>query len=607
MRRRSHWLRLVAVGAFALLSAMTSSASSDIDALLARAEAVRSSDPAAFSELLVQANAGAAGATPDQLEQIAYLNAYADGYAGRYDEAIAAARKLLDSEDVEMRFRAGAFVVNSYAVTLRFTEGLRQLEQTLGLLDQVSDPELRQHGLAVAAVLYNQIGQYELALHYADRILSEPAPGRTRCFALQYRIEALQSLARLPSDDAAVIDAIDQCTENGETVVANSIRSTLARKWAAQGSRAKAIAFLLEHFDEVNRTRYPRLIGETNSLLAEFLFAQGDIASAERHAHEAVAQISRIGYSLPLVAAYKTLYDVSQTRGDPVEALANYRAYAEADKAYLNDIKQREVAYQIVRQETELKTQQIELLDRQNQVLQLQQDVDRQTAQNTRLLALLLGVLAVTIGYWAYKIKRVQLSLRRSAETDPLTGVCNRRHFTQLSEQTLVACSRNDEPVSLVMFDLDNFKTINDRFGHVTGDWALQRVAETCAPFCRRIDHFGRLGGEEFAILLYGCNLKDATRLAEDCRVRMSLIDTAASGHVFRVTASFGVASTATAGYSLQKLMSQSDQALYRAKDQSRNCVRVYGVETPSATSAPAPSPGNAINGGGSLPVDSPA
>ncbi|MBB5208452.1 GGDEF domain-containing protein [Chiayiivirga flava] len=587
---RVRWVRLGLTMLCALLLAgpMQGSASDDIEALLQQAESVRSADPAAFADLLHRANAQGDRATPRQREQLTYLNAYAEGFAGRYDAAIEAARGLLDSADVEMRFRAGAFIINSYAVTLRFTEGLRQLEQTLALLPQIADPQLRQHGLVVAGVLYNQIGQYELGLHYADLILAEAdaAPGRTLCFADQLRVEALQGLGRLPGDDALMEHAIERCAAEGELVVATSVRATLARKWAAQGKREQAITYLQKHLPDVRATRYPRVIGEVNSLLGELLFAHGDLIQAERHARAAVAQSAGMGYSLPLVAAYRTLYEVADRRGDPVAALNHYRNFAEADKAYLNDVNQREVAYQIVRQETELKTRQIELLDRQNQVLQLEQKVDRQGVQNTRLVAALLAVMLVSIGYWAYKIKRVQLSLKRSAETDALTGVLNRRHFSTLSEQSLAACEKSGDWAALVMFDLDHFKAINDSFGHIAGDWVLQRVTEICAPFCRPIDHFGRLGGEEFAILLHGADLRQATRLAEDCRVRISLIDTAPSGHDFRVTASFGVASVATAGYSLQRLLSQSDEALYRAKHDNRNCVRVHTGDAP-ATAAP--------------------
>ncbi|PZQ27031.1 MAG: GGDEF domain-containing protein, partial [Stenotrophomonas acidaminiphila] len=130
---------------------------------------------------------------------------------------------------------------------------------------------------------------------------------------------------------------------------------------------------------------------------------------------------------------------------------------------------------------------------------------------------------------------------------------------------------------------LDHFKNINDRFGHGTGDWALKEVAEASKGFCRRIDVLGRLGGEEFAILMYGCDLRAASRVAEDCRVRLAQIETRETGHVFAITGSFGVTSTQQSGYSLAKLLSQADKQLYRAKHAGRNRVCIYDAEQESA------------------------
>ena len=127
-----------------------------------------------------------------------------------------------------------------------------------------------------------------------------------------------------------------------------------------------------------------------------------------------------------------------------------------------------------MREETLQKTQQIELLHGQNQVLHLQQRVDKQAGQNTQLLVVLLTFLVAAIAYWAYKVKRVQVSLRRFAETDALTGISNRHHFTQQVGQALAQSARAGEPCALIMFDLDHFKGINDSYGHVTGDWVLQ-------------------------------------------------------------------------------------------------------------------------------------
>jgi diguanylate cyclase (GGDEF)-like protein len=108
----------------------------------------------------------------------------------------------------------------------------------------------------------------------------------------------------------------------------------------------------------------------------------------------------------------------------------------------------------------------------------------------------------------------------------------------------------------------------------------LKRGAVVCTELCRGIDHFGRIGGEEFAILLHGYDLKAATRVAEDCRVRLSRIDPLPSGYTFPISASFGVSSSTASGYDLDKLLSHADQMLYRAKREGRNRVHTYAPET---------------------------
>jgi diguanylate cyclase (GGDEF)-like protein len=234
------------------------------------------------------------------------------------------------------------------------------------------------------------------------------------------------------------------------------------------------------------------------------------------------------------------------------------------------------MAYQVVRHQSLQQTQQISMLNQQNALLQLQQRVQQQSTENTRLGMALLFLVVAFVALWAIRTKRLQTSLRRMAETDALTGVSNRHHFSQQSEAILAQCARAGEEAALLMFDLDHFKAINDRFGHAVGDWTLQRVVEACRPICRQVDSFGRLGGEEFAVLLSGHNLRAALRMAGDCRVWIAGIDTAESGHSFRITASFGVTTTHMSGYDLTRMMSHADRALYRAKRGGRNQVRAY-------------------------------
>lgn len=564
-----------------LLFVATASASDSFGQLLARAEKIRSSDPKTFDGLLTQLDKQRDQASPKQLELLAYLKAYQRGFGGEYELAAKEALRLANSStDVDIQFRAGALAVNSYALTRQFSEGLRQLGKTLSLLDHVKDPQVRQYGFWAAAVIYNQIGQYELGLQYAEKLLAEPIQPRERCFAGHSQLEAMHHLGSLP-DDALIVRTIDLCVGEKELAAANFIRLTLARRWASLGRQEDAIALLKRHLDEIEGTRYPRLIAETRALLAEMQLQQGDSDASEANAHAAIRQGPSIAGTLPLATAHKVLYEIALGRGDKDAALLHYQRHAEADKAWLNEVKARELAYQIVRQEMLQKNQQIALLNQQNEVLQLQQQVQQQNAQNTRLLVLLLLLLLASIAFWAYKTKRVQMSLRRMAETDALTGICNRHHFTQQSELALAQCARAGEDVALVMFDLDHFKSINDRYGHDTGDWVLKQVVAVCAPLCRQIDYFGRIGGEEFAILLIGIDARGAKRLAEDCRVRIAGIDSGDSGYRFTASASFGLTTTALSGYDLAKMLSHADKMLYRAKRGGRDRVLVYEVPVP--------------------------
>lgn len=571
MFMRACWIVMlwVAVAAAAM-------AASDFGKALHDADLIRTSDPAKFRRAVEDLDKRAGTAMREERQYLRLLDAYSMILAGEFDGSIRELTVLLaQGPDADLKVRAGALLVNVYAMTRDFAEGLRTLDDLLSVVDSAKDKDARQQGLLAATLIYNQVGQYHLGQQYADRVLADAPGERFLCMASNMRLESLQGQGKALADEAYV-EAATRCQEIGEPIAANLVRSYLARKWFDEGKVEAAIGLLAGHLDEVHATGYLYLISEFNALLAKFRLSRGDVALAEYNAKVAIEHQDGFQTSLPLSVAYMVLYSIAQKRGDAAAALVYYRRYAEADKAYLNETKAREIAYQIVQSETKAQAQQIELLNRENQLLQLQHGISVQKAQTSRLLILLLVVLVGTVSYWALKTKRMQMSLRRMAETDALTSVCNRHYFNQQSVQTLAHAARAGEDVALVMFDLDHFKSINDRFGHDTGDWVLKRVSDHCRTFCRRVDHFGRIGGEEFAILLSGCDLRGARRVAEDCRVRIASIDSQASGHKFLITASFGVTASSLSGYDLAKLLSHADKALYRSKRQGRNRVSTF-------------------------------
>jgi diguanylate cyclase (GGDEF)-like protein len=546
----------------------------DLAQLLRRAEEVRSTNPNELAAALTKLDELKDSATPSQQRQLRLLHAYQQIVTGRYATAMKDALAVHDeAPEPDLKFRASLLIANTAAITRDFSLGLRYLEDALSIQDQITDKELRHLGFVVAAILYNQYGQYSLGQHYAEQVLAQDSSPRNHCVAQHLRLEALFRLGA-SFENKEIVDAIANCDAQREPIASNILRGYMARRLVAAGDTAQAIELLESHLEEIEATKYPWLIGEIHSLLAQYYLTVGNLDKSKAHASSTLERGDQNSYLIPIATAHKVLYEVALQRRDLATALNEYRLYAEADKARLDEVKAREFAFQLSRHELQQKNQSIELLQRQNDVLRLQQEVSKKSAQNNQLLvAMLLMVLGVG-AYWAYKIKRVQVMFRKQAQVDSLTGVSNRGHFRERAEAQLARCQASGQEAALVLLDLDNFKRINDCHGHAMGDWALQQVAAACQAACRQGDLFGRLGGEEFAILSCGGDLHAAERIAHHCREQLARIDTSPLGEdAPAITASFGCATTRLSGHAFENLFMHADRAMYRAKAEGRDRI----------------------------------
>lgn len=167
--------------------------------------------------------------------------------------------------------------------------------------------------------------------------------------------------------------------------------------------------------------------------------------------------------------------------------------------------------------------------------------------------------------------------LERRAYSDYLTGLSNRRSFIEKAESELQRGLRYGGELSILMLDIDRFKQVNDTYGHKVGDSVLQKLAEVCRHTLRAIDISGRIGGEEFAILLPGTGIKPAMEAAERLRVALSEAEIPLdSGLPLRITVSIGVVTLQDKPINIDTLLSQADEALYQAKNSGRNRVCQY-------------------------------
>jgi diguanylate cyclase (GGDEF)-like protein len=178
-------------------------------------------------------------------------------------------------------------------------------------------------------------------------------------------------------------------------------------------------------------------------------------------------------------------------------------------------------------------------------------------------------------------LKHNEKSLRRAheealvaARTDPLTGLPNRRHILDLLEEALAAAKATDSGLCVAVIDLDDFKAVNDTHGHDAGDAVLKHFACACRERVRAQDHLGRLGGEEFLLLLPEVRLNDAVRIIDRVREGFPPARLGTSRAEALCTFSAGVAE-ALPGDDRSSILYRSDRALYAAKAEGRNCTRI--------------------------------
>lgn len=184
-----------------------------------------------------------------------------------------------------------------------------------------------------------------------------------------------------------------------------------------------------------------------------------------------------------------------------------------------------------------------------------------------------LSLVATSLGLMWIEVRRMEADLQRTAVTDGLTGLLNRRGMSSRFEQSLSMARRASEPFSLLLFDLDHFKRVNDEYGHLVGNTVLHETARLLGDGTRNEDVLGRIGGEEFLLLLHDKDARETREMAERLRKLVSgnVVDTSA-GEV-TVTVSAGIATFPDDGENWDRLFSTADRRLYLAKQQGETAL----------------------------------
>ncbi|MDR6982781.1 diguanylate cyclase (GGDEF)-like protein [Rheinheimera pacifica] len=477
--------------------------------------------------------------------------------------------------DLSLSFRAKALVANTLIHSRDYSRAFTYLEEMINQLDNVPDKRAKNHGLNVISFMYNRVDKYELAYYYSNIIYGNTDSGAEKCHSSFNKIEALIGLNK-SEIEFEIKNALAFCEEADEPLFGWLIKSLRLEHLVKQGLFQAAVANYEGMMLQKGILDYPIVKTRIYHQALHAYLGISDVASAEILAKQIVDESKSELISKPVMSSYKVLLEIYREKGQFEQALNYYELYNKAQNAYQDDRSARLLAYNLALGEIEVKNQRISLLDKDNELLSLQRNIYQQEVRQNRLIMLLLFSVLVIASFTAYRGMSGRKRFKKIAEYDQLTGISNRYHFNNLAKVALDYCELNAKPAALILFDLDYFKTINDNYGHATGDWALQQVVKTCRNFMRNNDVFGRIGGEEFAVVLPGCYADKAALLAEICRDAIATIDTTESGYQFPLSASFGVSSSDISGYQLKQLLADADLAMYRAKQSGRDQIATY-------------------------------
>lgn len=571
------------VGFFLIVLCASSGAAvneaTDVEDLLQNAGQHLSTAPEKSVALLERLKELQPSLTPSQDERFHLIYASSLGFRGRHEERVAMVQAYMPKVHTPvMRTRFLYEVVDGTSALGRYEEALKAMNEAILLLPELQNPRQELTVLQSAFALFSTLRAYEDAISFAQRIFVQGAdvPGSfAKCVGLTDKVEVHYLSGNNPAARALVPDAIQACDANKNELLSLINRTYLAIDLIDTGHYSDGIAASLPLLNQFallsDNSDY---LTQLEEAIARAYLKTGNTERAERFGLKAY-QRAESGKALQLQEKTSlTMAAIKRAQGELVSALNYYDINLALKSKVLDDQLHRNLAYQRVKFDNQDKANQLALLEQKNKILSTETALQRGRYQNVVLLLTLGLVALVILGGWLAKTLKQSSFFRQSAQIDGLTQVSNRAHFTECSQQMF---GEVGSTVSLILFDMDLFKRINDTYGHPAGDWVLKTVCETVQSQLRRAEVFGRLGGEEFALCLPDTGPEEAMALAERCRVAIAGIDSTPSGFSFTLSASFGIAThTPTKPLSFEEALAAADKALYLSKTEGRNRVSAY-------------------------------
>ncbi|TVQ36701.1 MAG: GGDEF domain-containing protein [Wenzhouxiangella sp.] len=523
-------------------------------------------------QLLVQLTPALAQAGPDQAFEYALLDAHNLALGGELEQGALALEPLLaTTTDRTRRFRALTLAANLAAAGRQHEKAFTHLRDALALRQHIDHPEYLSQMLSNAAQMLAAAGETERAIALGqEAVQAAQASGiaREQCVSGQRLAYAKEKNGQLDAAAEAILAALAFCRAAGDRVFSATLAMQKAALLTSRGENGAALHYLDRAERLFEQADYDRGLAIARVRRAILLAGTGQIDAATDLARGQIAILTQAGLWDYVSEAHGLLAQSAGDGGDYVLSLDHLNQRIETERRQLERERARRLAYLQIAFELDQREAEVEQLRNQalSDALLAQASQQRSRLQIFGYLAAALLIVILILLVW--QASREGQHYRRLARRDGLTGLYNHTRFFENTDALLKRSARRGIPLTLVLADIDHFKQINDEHGHLAGDTVLERVGARLRAGFPPPSVCGRIGGEEFGMVLPGTGMDEALRRVESLREEINR--KRESDHPADIRMSFGLAEQRP-GDSLASFRQRADDALYQAKRQGRD------------------------------------
>jgi diguanylate cyclase (GGDEF)-like protein len=433
-----------------------------------------------------------------------------------------------------------------------YAEGLEYGFKALHLVQSTGDREREAHILSSIGVIYLHSKNIDESL----RMFRQALQFNRELGGKQYEAQTLNnmslSLNALGDHKEALansLEALRLAEETGFSGLIVTATGTIGETYLAMSDYDQATHYLQQYLAAARSGGFKRDEVWALILLGETDHRQELDSSALSYLSQAFDIAQQVGLRAEAAHCHELMADIYELQGDLKQALAQLKLFNQVKETIYNEDTAKRIANLQVINQVEKAKKDAEIQDL--KTVELQKEIEKR--------------------------KEVESALKELASIDQLTGVSNRREFFILAEKKIQSTLRKKYLLSMILLDVDRFKTVNDNYGHAIGDQVLNAIAQTIRDDLRKGEVVGRIGGDEFAILLPGSDGLLGQRIAQRILDKISFLSFKLDQGTFSLTASLGIAELDREHEdNLSLLLDRADQAMYSAKQSGRNRTALY-------------------------------